>query len=196
MYCVPYLLVAQETSYLWDFGDGTNSTDENPTHEYSTPGIYTVSLTASVNENLSYSKQYEVNAISPAIKSISLAIPDIIEAGKTITANVVLTSDYDLSLSYQWEFSSGLSRNGKEVEVTFDEAGEQTVSVKAYYDNVLVAQDTFELSVTPTNQTAQDPANRGQATKTESSSGGTLGWLTPLLLLISLRKKKYIRTRF
>jgi len=30
----------------WDFGDGTTSTDENPTHTYSREGYYTISLVA------------------------------------------------------------------------------------------------------------------------------------------------------
>lgn len=36
------------TSYLWNFGDGTSSTDENPTHTYTNPQgkTYTVSFTA------------------------------------------------------------------------------------------------------------------------------------------------------
>ena len=34
------------TSWSWDFGDGATSTAQNPTHVYSTPGTYTVSLTA------------------------------------------------------------------------------------------------------------------------------------------------------
>ena len=33
------------TSFLWDFGDSVTSTLENPTHEYTSPGTYTVSLT-------------------------------------------------------------------------------------------------------------------------------------------------------
>lgn len=33
------------TSYAWDFGDGTSSTDENPVHTYEASGTYTVSLT-------------------------------------------------------------------------------------------------------------------------------------------------------
>lgn len=36
-------------TYLWDFGDGNTSTDEDPTHTYTQPGIYTVILTASRN---------------------------------------------------------------------------------------------------------------------------------------------------
>jgi len=37
------------TSWLWDFGDGTTSTDQNPTHVYSLPGSYTVTLIATNN---------------------------------------------------------------------------------------------------------------------------------------------------
>jgi PKD repeat protein len=33
------------TSYFWDFGDGTTSTDENPVHLYATSGWYNVCLT-------------------------------------------------------------------------------------------------------------------------------------------------------
>jgi beta propeller repeat protein len=35
------------TNWSWDFGDGSNSTLENPTHTYATNGAYTVSLTVS-----------------------------------------------------------------------------------------------------------------------------------------------------
>lgn len=35
------------SSYLWDFGDDNTSTEVNPTHTYTTPGTYDVSLNAS-----------------------------------------------------------------------------------------------------------------------------------------------------
>lgn len=35
------------TTFLWNFGDSTTSTAENPTKSYSTPGTYTVTLTVS-----------------------------------------------------------------------------------------------------------------------------------------------------
>ena len=43
---------ALPNSWLWDFGDLTTSTDQDPLHTYTTPGTYTVTLTASnVNGN-------------------------------------------------------------------------------------------------------------------------------------------------
>ena len=38
------------TSWAWDFGDGTTSTEQNPTHAYAEAGTYTVQLTVE-NEN-------------------------------------------------------------------------------------------------------------------------------------------------
>ncbi|MHB8891149.1 MAG: PKD domain-containing protein [Candidatus Limnocylindrales bacterium] len=34
------------TQWQWDFGDGTTSIEQNPSHEYTAPGDYTVTLTA------------------------------------------------------------------------------------------------------------------------------------------------------
>jgi gliding motility-associated-like protein len=48
--CAPYLAVFNNTSlgglqFTWDFGDGSPlSFDPNPTHEYASPGVYTVNL--------------------------------------------------------------------------------------------------------------------------------------------------------
>ncbi|MGA9190006.1 MAG: PKD domain-containing protein [Methanosarcina sp.] len=43
------------TGWNWNFGDGNNSTQRNPVHEYADPGIYSVNLTAT-NENGTDSK--------------------------------------------------------------------------------------------------------------------------------------------
>jgi PKD repeat protein len=37
----------QGDSWYWDFGDGTHSTERNPSHTYAEPGVYSVSLTVS-----------------------------------------------------------------------------------------------------------------------------------------------------
>lgn len=41
------------TSYSWDFGDGSTSTEENPTHVYAEVGDYTVVLTAKNEDEVS-----------------------------------------------------------------------------------------------------------------------------------------------
>lgn len=53
------------TSYLWDFGDGNTSTDENPTHNYTNDGVervYMVTLTTTnfINKTTSITKEVTV----------------------------------------------------------------------------------------------------------------------------------------
>jgi 40-residue YVTN family beta-propeller repeat len=52
------------TGWNWDFGDGSNSTQRNPVHEYLDPGIYSVNLTAT-NENGTDSKLTTITAMQP-----------------------------------------------------------------------------------------------------------------------------------
>ena len=44
-------------SILWDFGDGTTSTQENPTHTYNQIGTYSVTLTVIAGANTSFETQ-------------------------------------------------------------------------------------------------------------------------------------------
>ncbi|MCP3940571.1 MAG: PKD domain-containing protein [Desulfobacteraceae bacterium] len=43
------------TQWVWDFGDGNSSTQQNPSHTYATAGTYTVSLAVTNENNLSES---------------------------------------------------------------------------------------------------------------------------------------------
>lgn len=52
------------STYLWDFGDGNSSTDQNPTHLYGQSGTYTVKLVVEdCNRYDSYEIQIEVTAL-------------------------------------------------------------------------------------------------------------------------------------
>ncbi len=62
-------------SYLWEFGDGTTSTDANPTHTYAAEGIYTIKLTANSTST---------NVVYPT----SVATQDV-----TVTTGVILESN-------------------------------------------------------------------------------------------------------
>lgn len=53
------------TSYTWSFGDGQSSTEEDPTHRYSKPGTYTVTLTAR-NSKGSHQATAQITITNPA----------------------------------------------------------------------------------------------------------------------------------
>lgn len=54
------------TGWLWDFGDGTNSTEQNPTHEFSKAGTFSVTLTTfSRDTNSSYTIKDFVTIAGP-----------------------------------------------------------------------------------------------------------------------------------
>lgn len=55
------------TDYAWDFGDGTTSTSESPTHTYAEDGEYTVKLTATDKLNVSSSLSEVVKIEEPIV---------------------------------------------------------------------------------------------------------------------------------
>ena len=51
--------------YLWDFGDGMNSNEANPIHNYTIPGVYKVNLRVTDSKNNSDSFENNVNTQNP-----------------------------------------------------------------------------------------------------------------------------------
>ncbi|MCX5771877.1 MAG: S8 family serine peptidase, partial [Candidatus Hydrogenedentes bacterium] len=57
-------------AWAWDFGDGETSTEQNPLHEYDTPGVYTVTLTVAnpCSENTEAKTGY-INVTQPDMRA-------------------------------------------------------------------------------------------------------------------------------
>lgn len=68
----------QPLSYLWNFGDGTTSTEPNPNHTFSQKGVYTVNLSVSDGEN--------TNQAVPIVIQVGLP-PTVIIAAPTDNSN-------------------------------------------------------------------------------------------------------------
>ncbi|MFK7773366.1 MAG: PKD domain-containing protein [Saprospiraceae bacterium] len=86
------------TSYSWDFGDGNTSTEVNPTHTYSTSGVFEVCLT--VSNSCSSDMFCETITITPP-DNVVFDVADISgEAGDTVYLAVTVES-FDNIISFQ-----------------------------------------------------------------------------------------------
>ena len=78
------------TSWLWNFGDGTNSTLQNPGHMYATNGTYTVSL--KVANGYGSNTETLTNAVTVA-KAVAPAVNDITNCSVSSFSLTVNTSN-------------------------------------------------------------------------------------------------------
>ena len=124
------LSTGSPTSWLWDFGDGSTSDEQGPTHTYTTAGTYTVSLTATNGGGTDTKTEadYVTVAAPPA--------PSADFAGSPLTGNAPLPVTFtDLSTgsptSWSWDFGDGTSSTSQSPTHTYATAGRYTVSLTA-----------------------------------------------------------------
>jgi gliding motility-associated-like protein len=93
-------------SYVWDFGDGTTSTQFNPTHTYNAVGNYTVSLTATNANGCTHTfTQNDYVKIQPPSASINnLPYKNCAPLTHTFTATI---NSVVPVISYLWDFGDG-----------------------------------------------------------------------------------------
>lgn len=118
------------TSWLWDFGDGTTSTQQNPSHQYNTNGNFTVTLTASTatacTNSLTKTALIDVQPVSIALQALS----DGGCAPFTYIPRAVIET-VDSIVSYQWDLGiPGAIFNVKDPPpFTYTSTGTYTVSL-------------------------------------------------------------------
>lgn len=94
-------------SYQWNFGDGSTSTQENPTHEYTNTGNYDVTLIVT-NSNGCSNTIVRPNAVSIGNIHSDFSAPDSICRGVTI--GITNTSSPTPGTSF-WDFGDGTTSN-------------------------------------------------------------------------------------
>ena len=100
------------SSSYWEFGDGTNSTDKNPQHDYDTPGTYSVNLTVKDNKNASSTISKVINLDNTTPIADFTYTPINPSANENITFNSTSTSHPSYFIeNYTWDFGdeSGLA---------------------------------------------------------------------------------------
>ena len=115
------------TSFFWNFDDGTTSTAENPTHTFTTAGIFNVQLISTKPEscNISDTTYIEINVLEG---EDALLHKRRICEGETFTLQATNTGN----VSYEWQDgSTAATFTGTEtgtywVETTFNDFGNCT----------------------------------------------------------------------
>ncbi len=67
--------IGAPTGWLWNFGDNTSSTIENPEHTYVLPGAYTVTLTSNHGSSSDTVVKYYYIVVTRVISTIDIAPP-------------------------------------------------------------------------------------------------------------------------
>lgn len=117
------------TQWLWDFGDGTSSTLQSPTKQYSTPESYTVSLKVTNNKGCSktFVKANYINIAEGAVADFSNPQPSVCSAPASITFSNKATGPG--TLSYVWNFGDGATSTQANPTHSYTANGSYTVSL-------------------------------------------------------------------
>jgi gliding motility-associated-like protein len=121
-------LTAGDNTYIWDFGDGTVSTDINPNHTYSDTGSYTVTLIAASNNGCldTIVKPQYIQVGRPVI-----TINDLPQMG-CVPLTISLSSAIAVSepvATYLWDFGDGTTSSAKSPTHTYSTPGTYAVSL-------------------------------------------------------------------
>ena len=115
--CAPFTVqfdsdTVNTINFMWDFGDGTTSTEADPSHTYDTAGVYQVVLTGE-NFGLCGAESFTDTAFATITVNESLVVanagPDTISCSG---ASVVLGDPAITDVTYSWSPPDGLNLTG------------------------------------------------------------------------------------
>ena len=157
------------TTWLWNFGDSTTSTSQNPTKTYSTPGTYTVSLTATnAGGSATHTKTNYVTVSAVTIPVASFTITPS-------SGDIPLTSSFDNtstgigSLTYSWNFGDTTTSN-------LEDPPAKVYTTKGAYLVSLTASNAGGTDTETHTVIASDPADRlDYSPSTQLMNWGTNG---------------------
>jgi len=131
-------------SHYWDFGDGTVSYLQSPTHEYCETGNYDVSLTTNYNcgcgnENITTTKQININNLSVAAsisETISLNTVDFSSdiSNPSFTPSIADPPNECTIEGYNWDFGDGVTSTASNPVHNYCAVGNYNVELIVEYN--------------------------------------------------------------
>ncbi len=157
-------------AWSWNFGDGTTATGSDPTHIYSAPGTYYVSLTVTSS----------MGCVANVVKMIEVFMPPLANFDHTSACYGETIQFTDLStgsiISWEWDFGDGNTSTQQNPTHYYTNPGTYTVSLVVTDTNGCFDTETTNLGVFegPTAEFSANTVCLGQATSfyDESTSSG------------------------
>jgi len=113
-------------TWLWSFGDGSTSTDQNPTHAYAVNGNYTVSLTVANRFGTDTRTEPAFISLGPAPAAAFYAAP----TQGTVPLTVTFTDASGAGVtSWYWDFGDGTNASIRNPVHTYSKSGTFSVSL-------------------------------------------------------------------
>lgn len=140
----------KEMSYIWSFGDGEISTDENPEHIYTTAGVYNITLVTN-NEHCqdSYTFEQAIEAVQP--KAV-FGVSKNQSCSGELTALFTNLSEARAGFTSLWDLGDGSTSEEKNPTHLYTQVGNYSVQLKVTddlgctnsikYDNLIQITET------------------------------------------------------
>mgnify|MGYP007071564397 CR=1 FL=1 len=131
----------------WDFGDGTFSTQQNPQHAYSQPGIYQVTLISGALSNCPDTITQQVIVSSDPVADFKLPT----NCGNTVS---FIDSSWTVMnmgqiVSWSWNFGNGQTSLQQNPQVVFNNSGPFNVTLQVTSANNCTSSVTKQFSPRP-----------------------------------------------
>lgn len=112
-------LSSNAVSYAWDFGDGSTSTAQSPSHAYAQVGSYTVCLTITSACNRSATQCATVNVCVPPVATWTYTQPS--------PGTLVFTDGSQYATTWLWSFGNGATSGTQNPSHTYTQNATVTV---------------------------------------------------------------------
>ncbi len=170
--------------WLWDFGDGAASDEQNPVHVYDAPGTYQVQLSVGDAGGAVASVVHEVEVAAAAGEVDFTWQPQDPHAGEAVTFFPAVTADCPVA-DWWWDFGDGSGSQEETPAHVYEAPGEYQVTLEVSFDSAACGGNstvTHVLSVRPLDLQAafvfqpESPAPGDPVQFFDTSQGGPDLW--------------------
>ena len=138
-------------SFHWSFGDGNSSTQQNPSHTYTSVGNFTITLTVTDNQGATASQSTTANITSggnqPPVANVNG--PYSGTPASNIQFSSAGSNDPDGTISqYSWSFGDGATSNLANPSHSYTSAGSYTVELTVTDDQGSSSTQSTSANVT------------------------------------------------